>query len=126
MKFLIALVMFFVCFSLPAMERTVSTGQRLVRVLNVKISSTGTVTGLDKLHVAATKSATGTYEVTPDKPFVRDVQANVQNVSTACGVKSITETTSKVTIVMAAADLATEKDCGFNLTVFGSDSSDAY
>lgn len=126
MRILAILLTIALSFSAFSMERTISTEQRMVRTISTKISSAGVVSGLDKYRVSATLTGTGTYDITFNKGFSRDVTAYVNNVATACNVKSITETLAKVTVVMAAADAATEKACAFNLLVIGSDTTEAY
>lgn len=126
MKFLILVLAFLFTFSALSMERTVATKQRGIRMLNVKVSSAGVDSGLDSLQVATSKSATGTYGVVFNEPYNHDVQAIVVPVATACAVKTITESITGVTVVMAAADHATDKDCAFNLFVVGSDSPDKF
>lgn len=108
------------------MERTISTEQRAVRQISAIVSSAGVASGLDKFRITATKTATGTYEISPVKPFSRDVTAHITAKAATCGVKSVTETNSKVTVVMAAADLTTAKDCAFNILVLGSDTTEVY
>ena len=126
MKFIIALILVTFCFNSIAMERSIDSAQRGVRALSFKVASDGTDSGLDSLQVASSKSATGTYVMALNKPFVRDVTAHVTAKTTTCAVKSVTETTSSVTVVMAAADLATNKDCAFNILILGSDIPDKF
>lgn len=126
MKFIICVLAFILIGHAFAMERTVSTEQRAVRQISAIVSSAGVASGLDKFRITAAKTATGTYDVTPIKPFSRDVTAIVTAKAATCGVKSITETNTKVTVVMAAADLTTAKDCAFNILIVGSDTTEAY
>lgn len=126
MKFLALIIAFTFALSSFAMERTIATGQRAVRAVSVKISSAGVKSGLDKYQVVSSRTSTGTYDITFSKSFSRDVTAIPTQVAATCAVKTITETNAKVTIVMAAADHTTVKDCDFNLLVFGSDTTEAY
>ena len=121
MKFVFILISLFLAFNAIAMERNIVTEQRKVRMINVKLSSAGVVSGLDKFHVTGTKTGTGTYEIVPTKIFARDVQSIAIPNTSVCSVKSITDTTSKVTVVTANADHTTVKDCAFNLAIIGSD-----
>lgn len=126
MKFVFIFVSLLVAFNAMAMERNIVTEQRKVRMINVKLSSAGVVSGLDKFHVTGSKTSTGTYEIVPTKIFARDVQAIVNAKTAGCRPSAITETVSKVTVVMAstASTSTIATDCAFNLSVIGSDTTE--
>ncbi len=104
-----------------ALDRSVGTKQMGIVELNVSVSSAGVVSGFDKFIVVDSKTATGTYELSHTSvPFAQSSISFVVPVEAACSVKTITESATKTTVVMAAADSSTAKDCGFNAKIVGS------
>lgn len=125
MKFLLILCLFMS--SAYALDRSVGSKQLGIVELNVSVSSAGVDSGFDKFLVESTKTATGTYELAhANVPFAQATISHVTPVEALCSVKTITETASKVTIVMAAADHTTAKDCGFNAKIIGSTDTTNY
>lgn len=121
MKFLIAFICLCVMSVAIGMERPVMSKQMKIVELNASISSAGVDSGFDKFNIASTKTGTGTYSVAhTEVPFSVNSISHVTPVEAACQVKTITEGKTATTVVMAAADGTTAKDCGFNIKIIGS------
>ncbi len=126
MKLVLCIAFLAMSFLAMALERPVMNKQLKIVELNASISSAGVDSGFDKFNIAASKTATGTYAIAhSDVPFVMDSISHVTPIEAACQVKTITEGKLSTTVVMAAADGSTEKDCAFNIKLIGS-LSDTY
>lgn len=126
MKFLLCILAIAISFNAIALERPIMGKQLKVLELNVSVTNAGVDSGFDKFLVDSSKSATGTYALAHSKvPFALNSITFVTPIEASCTVKTVTEGKTYTTIVMAAADGTTEKDCAFNAKIMGS-LSDVY
>jgi hypothetical protein len=127
MKFLTFVFVMLFAFGAMALTTQVNTKQRQMRVQVFAVDGTGTpaLSGPDSMHGVLSKSATGTFTITHVPQFVQVPISFAQPVAAACKVKTLSESATATSIVMA--DLSdTAKDCDFNLFVIGSDVADKY